>query len=293
MNHSLPIGLFDSGVGGLTVLHALRSIMPNEDYLYLGDTARLPYGTKSPQTIRHYALQSTSILVHRKIKLLVIACNTATAAALPLLQEAFPFIPIIGVIEPSAQLACRSSPKGHIAVIATESTIKGGCYKETILHYRPDICVESLACPLFVPIVEEGWFDGPIVESIITKYLAPLFNNRPTIEQPDCLILGCTHYPLLTKAIHTVVGQHVTIVDSTITTANLVQACLIQHNLLHPEPHKPNGNLYFITTDDKYRFADTGSLLLNTTIQPNDVELVDLYMSSSSNIISPLHSFTF
>lgn len=292
MDCSLPIGLFDSGVGGLTVLHAMQKIMPDEDYLYLGDTARLPYGTKSPQTIRHYAIQTTSILVSRKIKFLVIACNTATAAALPLLQEAFPFIPVIGVIEPSAQVACRTSVKGHIGVIATESTINGGCYQETILRYRPNALVESLSCPLFVPIVEEGWFDGPIVEGIIAQYLAPLFHERPIDKQPDCLILGCTHYPLLTKTIHTVIGQHIRIVDSAITTANLAQACLKQHNMLRPKENQYKGSSHFLTTDDPNRFAKTGSLFLDNPIEINEVELIDLKLphTDPTPSIQPLYS---
>lgn len=279
MNKSSPIGLFDSGVGGLTVLQALQNLMPNENYLYLGDTARLPYGTKSPKTVLHYAIQSASTLIERQIKLLIIACNTATAAALPLLQETFPFIPIIGVIEPSAQIACKTSLKGHVAVIATESTIQGKCYEETILRYRPEILVESKACPLFVPIVEEGWFSGPIVESIIIHYLSSLFFNRSIKDQPDCLVLGCTHYPLLSETIQKIIGNDITIVDSTVATAKLVQACIIQHNMVNPNINLI-GSTIFLTTDDKVRFARIGSLFLNTSIQEDKIEVVDLHMTN-------------
>lgn len=279
MNKSSPIGLFDSGVGGLTVLQALQNLMPNENYLYLGDTARLPYGTKSPKTVLHYAIQSASILIERQIKLLIIACNTATAAALPLLQETFPFIPIIGVIEPSSQIACKSSLKGHVAVIATESTIQGKCYEETILRYRPEIIVESKACPLFVPIVEEGWFSGPIVEAIIIHYLSSLFFDRSTKDQPDCLVLGCTHYPLLSKTIQKIIGKNITIIDSTVATAKLVQSCIIQHNMVNPNTDQI-GSTTFLTTDDKVRFAKIGGLLLNTSIQEDNIELIDLHIAN-------------
>ena len=158
----LPIGLFDSGVGGLTVLDAMRRLMPGEDYLFLGDTARVPYGAKSQKTIVRYSLQAAAKLIGQRIKLLVIACNTATAAALPALRETWPDMPIIGVIEPGSRAACEASPSGDIAVIATESTIRSGAYAEAILRRRPEAQVRSLACPLFVPLAEEGWFDGPI-----------------------------------------------------------------------------------------------------------------------------------
>ena len=186
----LPIGLFDSGVGGLTVLDAMRRLMPGEDYLFLGDTARVPYGAKSQKTIVRYSLQAAAKLIGQRIKLLVIACNTATAAALPALRETWPDMPIIGVIEPGSRAACEASPSGDIAVIATESTIRSGAYAEAILRRRPEAQVRSLACPLFVPLAEEGWFDGPIAEGVVSRYLEPLFEKSPA---PDCLVLGCTH----------------------------------------------------------------------------------------------------
>ena len=185
----LPIGLFDSGVGGLTVLDAMRRLMPGEDYLFLGDTARVPYGAKSQKTIVRYSLQAAAKLIGQRIKLLVIACNTATAAALPALRETWPDMPIIGVIEPGSRAACEASPSGDIAVIATESTIRSGAYAEAILRRRPEAQVRSLACPLFVPLAEEGWFDGPIAEGVVSRYLEPLFEKSPA---PDCLVLGCT-----------------------------------------------------------------------------------------------------
>ena len=250
----LPIGLFDSGVGGLTVLDAMRRLMPGEDYLFLGDTARVPYGAKSQKTIVRYSLQAAAKLIGQRIKLLVIACNTATAAALPALRETWPDMPIIGVIEPGSRAACEASPSGDIAVIATESTIR------------------SLACPLFVPLAEEGWFDGPIAEGVVSRYLEPLFEKSPA---PDCLVLGCTHYPMLAAAIRKVVGPEVHIVDSAATTAEVVKRRLADKGLAHPQAGR-TGRIRFFITDDPQRFTRTGSLFLNMTITDSDVRLVDL-----------------
>ena len=267
----LPIGLFDSGVGGLTVLDALRRRLPHENFLYLGDTARLPYGTKSPETISRYALQATRALVDRHVKLLVVACNTATAVALPALAAAYPGTPVIGVVEPGALAACRASSHGRIAVMATQSTTQGGAYVRAILAHRPEARITSLAASLLVPMAEEGWFEGPLVEGIIAKYLDPVF-HAPT-PPPDCLVLGCTHFPLLLKALRNVVGPDVTLVDSAATTAETVAAQLTHSNLTRPQP---GGAITFLTTDDATRFANTGSLFLGMTIPPADVELVNL-----------------
>lgn len=269
----LPIGVFDSGVGGLTVLRAMLQRMPGEDYLYLGDTARLPYGSKSRETIVRYSLQTTTKLVELGIKVLVIACNTATAAALPALRETFPHIPIIGVVDPGAQAACQASPSGRIAVIATPSTINGGAYQNAILRRRPQASVRSLSCPLFVPLAEEGWFDGPIVESIAERYLSPLFSDD---NPPDCLVLGCTHYPMLASAIRTVIGPDPVMVDSAATTAEAVQSSLDSKNMAHPQQQDRTGVIRFFTTDDKGRFARTGSLFLGMKIPEENVQLVDL-----------------
>ena len=268
----LPIGLFDSGVGGLTVLDAMRRLMPGEDYLFLGDTARVPYGAKSQKTIVRYSLQAAAKLIGQRIKLLVIACNTATAAALPALRETWPDMPIIGVIEPGSRAACEASPSGDIAVIATESTIRSGAYAEAILRRRPEAQVRSLACPLFVPLAEEGWFDGPIAEGVVSRYLEPLFEKSPA---PDCLVLGCTHYPMLAAAIRKVVGPEVHIVDSAATTAEVVKRRLADKGLAHPQAGR-TGRIRFFITDDPQRFTRTGSLFLNMTITDSDVRLVDL-----------------
>ena len=267
-----PIGVFDSGVGGLTVLAAMRQTMPGEDYLYLGDTARLPYGSKSRETIIRYCRQTTFRLVEQGIKLLVIACNTATAAALPALRESYPELPIIGVVEPGSRAACAASARGNIAVIATESTVNGGAYRDAILRLRPEASVVSLPCPLFVPLAEEGWFEGDIVEQIAARYLQPLFSGP---QQPDCLVLGCTHYPMLKKAIGNVVGPAVRLVDSAATTAEAVRDELKGSGMEHPGQHR-EGRVLFFTTDDAARFARTGSLFLGRAIAAEDVQLVDL-----------------
>ena len=175
--HDRPIGIFDSGVGGLTVLRALRERLPAKSLLYLGDTARLPYGTKSPETIARYAVQAAGLLVERGIKLLVVACNTASAHALDALRDAYPDIEVTGVIEPGAEAACAASASGRIAVIATESTAKAGAYQHAIHRIRNDAEVVTQACSVFVALAEEGWLDGPVAEAAAQRYLAPLFDG--------------------------------------------------------------------------------------------------------------------
>ncbi|WP_207263289.1 glutamate racemase [Desulfovibrio sp. Huiquan2017] len=273
----LPIGVFDSGVGGLTVLKALRERMPCEDIIYLGDTARLPYGTKSAQTIVRYGVQCGAELIKRGIKLLVVACNTASAVALDALREANPGVPVIGVVEPGAQAACRASDNQAIAVIATESTIAGGAYQRAIHAIRPQARILGHPCPLFVALAEEGWTDGQIPEAVAARYLDPLFRpasgtGHPVI--PDTLVLGCTHFPLLAPAIRNVVPSHTTIVDSAATTAETVYRELDRLNL--DRPGSDCGSTAYLTTDDVPRFARTGSRFLGTPIAETDVELVDL-----------------
>ena len=268
---TLPIGLFDSGVGGLTVLAAMQRRMPHENFLYLGDTARLPYGTKSPATIARYALQAASKLVGLRIKLLVIACNTASSAALPALRRHFAPLPVIGVVEPGATAAVESSPKAHVAVIATEATIGRGAYQEALQRLRPGMQVTSRSCSLLVSLAEEGWLEGQECESVVARYLNPIFKSR---NAPDCLLLGCTHFPLLLNPIRKVLGPDVRIVDSAETTARCVLDELASTGLLRKNRGK--GKIRFFTTDDPERFAHTGSLFLGTALPLNSVQLVDL-----------------
>ena len=279
----LPIGLFDSGVGGLTVLRAMRALMPDESYLFLGDTARLPYGTKSPETIVRYALQATARLVARRIKLLVVACNTATSAALPALRSAYPHLHVVGVVEPGAEAACAASRSGRIAVIATEATIRGGAYERAILRIRPDARVQARACPLFVPMAEDGLVEGPLAEGMAARYLDDLFRlpRERGEETPDCLVLGCTHFPLLAGALARVAGEGVTLVDSAATTARAVRRILEEEHLTRPSGPTAGvglcpGSTRFLTTDDVPRFTRMGEFFLGVPLAPCTVELVDL-----------------
>jgi len=280
----LPIGLFDSGVGGLTVLAALRERLPREHYCYLGDTARLPYGTKSSKTIVRYSLQATEKLVERRIKLLVVACNTATAAALSELRKAYAPLPVVGVIEPGARAACKAvgdkPDGGSIIVLATESTIRDAAYTRAIQALKPEARVIGVPCSLFVSLAEEGWMNGPIAESIAERYLAPAL----AASRPDCIVLGCTHFPPLAQAIASVVGKDVILVDSATTTAEAVKHELKRLGLLQPDlpdaggrrGETPFGRLHFLTTDAPDRFAKVGSLFLGMDINPGQLELVAL-----------------
>ena len=286
-NVGRPVGVFDSGVGGLTVLQAMLRRMPHEDYLYLGDTARLPYGAKSRETVIRYAARVSAFLVEQRVKALVIACNTATSAALPALRAAYPHIPVIGVIEPGAEAACRASVSGHIAVIATPATIRDGSYPAAILRRRPEARVKSLACPLFVPMAEDGLFEGPLAEGLAARYLSAIFpvvtgqddgrgeGQGGERDRPDCLVLGCTHYPLLAGAIRRVVGKGVTLVDSAATTAEAACRVLTERGLAR-SARSGGGTCRFFTTDDPERFARTGRLFLDMPLGGDDVTLVDL-----------------
>jgi glutamate racemase len=276
-----PIGVFDSGVGGLTVLKALSAQLPREHFVYLGDTARLPYGTKSAETVARYALQAAEALAEYGVKCLVIACNTASSAGLPAIRERIENVPVIGVIEPGAEAACAASKSGHIAVIATEGTVRGGAYQEAILRYRPDARVRALPAQLFVALAEEGLSDGPIAEGVARHYLTPLFASSDHASSPDTLVLGCTHFPMLAQAIRGVVGSAISIVDSAATTAASVRAQLEETGLARPilansAARADAGTVRFLATDAPERFARIGSRFLDRVIAPGEVELVDL-----------------
>ncbi len=270
INNKLPIGVFDSGVGGLTVLRALQEQLPNESFIYLGDTARLPYGTKSPATIARYAQQASQILVNRGIKLLVVACNTASTAALPLLKDEFATIPVVGVIEAGAKAACAQSHNEHIVVIATEATVQSGAYQQAIKSMQPNAQVIVQGCGLFVALAEEGWLSGPETEAIVARYLKPIFENA---VQADCLVLGCTHFPVLIPAIRAVLGDAIAIVDSAQTTAESVKQILQEQNLQNESGTIPT---QFLVTDAPERFARVAPHFLGKKLAINDIELVDL-----------------
>ena len=267
--------MFDSGVGGLTVLRALRSTLPAESFVYLGDTARLPYGTKSAHTVIRYALQAADVLVARNIKCLVVACNTASAAALGAMRARYEGLPVIGVVEPGARAACAASASGRMAVLATESTVRGGAYQQAIAHLRPDSKVWAIACGLFVALAEEGWVDGPIAAQVALRYLEPL--RADPAHGVDTLVLGCTHFPVLESAIAAAAGRGVQIVDSAATTAATVRAELAQRSLLQPaeEGAGDAGRLRFLATDGVERFVSVGGRFLGTPLGAESVELVD------------------
>jgi glutamate racemase len=248
-----PIGVFDSGVGGLTVVAALRRRLPRESILYLGDTARLPYGTKSQATVCRYTERNLSFLLARGVKAVVVACNTASALALP--ELALP-VPTWGVIEPGAEAACRVSA-GRVGVIATEATIASGAYTRALHRRRPDLAVLARACPLFVPLVEEGWHDDPVTERVAERYLGPL-----SAAGMDTLVLGCTHYPLLRPLLERVVGGGVALVDSAESTAAAVAAGLAASGLAAPPEGGPPPQHHFCITDAAQRFARIAHLIL-------------------------------
>jgi glutamate racemase len=265
------IGIFDSGMGGLTVMRALMARLPNESFVYLGDTARLPYGTKSGDTVTRYAVQATAALMKRRIKLVVVACNTASAVALPALEAALAPVPVIGVIDPGAEAALAAAPGGPIAIIATEGTVKGGAYRRAIGARAPDVPVVQQACPLFVPLAEEGIVEGEIAQAVARRYLEPLF---ATLPRPKCLVLGCTHFPALAATIARIAGPDIALVDSAATTAQAVERTLRDLDLAESGGAAPSHK--FLVTDAPDRFARVGEIFLGRPIDPGAVELVDI-----------------
>jgi glutamate racemase len=248
------IGIFDSGVGGLTVLKEIVKALPQEDTIYLGDTARVPYGTKSPETVTRYSRQIASFLVNREIKLLVVACNTASAFSLDALKESFP-IPIVGVIEPGSRRAASVTKTGKVGVIGTEGTIRSSAYSKAIKRINPEIEVITRACPLFVPLAEEGWVDNEVARLTALNYLRGLRE-----EGVDTLVLGCTHYPLLKKTIGEIMGDGVTLVDSAEETAHTVAEILRGRDGLRPSSE--TGNHHYYVTDVPAGFIRVGNRFL-------------------------------
>jgi glutamate racemase len=261
------IGIFDSGIGGLTVLKELVNAMPQEDTIYLGDTARVPYGTKSPETVTRYALEIATFLVKRDIKLLVVACNTASAVSLETLQKRFP-IPVVGVIEPGARRAAAVTRTGKVGVIGTEATIKSSAYTRAIKRINPALEVITQACPLFVPLAEEGWTDNEVARLTAQKYLLTELKQRGV----DTLVLGCTHYPLLKEIIAETMGEDVLLVDSAEETARTVRDILLKRRLLRPEAEK--GNHHYFVTDVPAGFIRVGNRFLGGKLE--DVHQVNL-----------------
>jgi glutamate racemase len=241
MSDSRPIGVFDSGIGGLTVVKALRELLPEEKIFYLGDTARVPYGGKSASTVERYSLEMTELLLKENAKAIVVACNTASALALKTLERTLP-VPVVGVIQPGAQAAINATRNRHIGVIGTRATIGSGAYEKALLALDAEVRVTSRACPLLVPLIEEGWLNDELTDSVILRYLEPLIN-----EAIDTLVLGCTHYPLLADAIERALGSKVKLVDSARNCASAVKE-LLDRRSLHA-PAKSSGDLQVALTD--------------------------------------------
>lgn len=263
--NSAPLGVFDSGIGGLTVARALFERLPRESVIYFGDTARVPYGPKSPDTVRRYSAEILAFLLHRGVKAVVVACNTSTAHALSYLQEHSP-VPVVGVIEPGARAAVAATKTGVIGVIGTAGTIASGAYERAIKALRPDATVVAQPCPLFVPLVEEGWFEHPAAELIAADYLAPL--KRAKV---DVLVLGCTHYPLMKPLLARVMGPGVTLVDSAEETATAVAGELERLGLLADGGSHDHR---FVVSDDEPHFRRVGARFLGEKLK--QVEVVPL-----------------
>jgi glutamate racemase len=254
-----PIGVFDSGLGGLTVAHEIMRQLPAESLVYFGDTARVPYGPKSPDTVRRYSREISSFLLGEGVKAIVVACNTATAHALPMLRDELD-VPVIGVVEPGARAAVRATRSGHIGVIGTEGTIRSEAYVRAIHAESPDVRVTALACPLLVPLVEEGWVNHPASHLIAEEYLAPFLS-----DEIDTLVLGCTHYPLLKPLIGEIVGRSVRLIDSAEETAADTRRMLAEHGIAAPAGSV--GRHRFLASDDPQQFLRLGRRFLGTAIE--------------------------
>ncbi|MBC8478654.1 MAG: glutamate racemase [Candidatus Delongbacteria bacterium] len=263
---SAPIGVFDSGIGGLSVMAELLQTVPGEDIIYFGDTARVPYGTKSDRAIISFSREITRFLIRQGAKVIIIACNSASAAALPLLREEFD-LPVFGVIEPGADAAARRTKNRRIGIIGTTATIHSRAYQRVLEKIAPDTQPFSRACPLFVPLVEEGMVDHPITWQTAEHYLLPVRE-----AEVDTLILGCTHYPLLRAVIQDTMGAEVTLVDSARETARFVAAQLSERNLLNPSLSE--GYRKYFLSDQSPNFQRVGSLFLDGFV--NNLTVVDV-----------------
>lgn len=248
------IGVFDSGIGGLTVVQEITRVLPNEQIVYFGDTARVPYGTKSREAVIRFSRDNVRVLLKERVKMIVIACNTSTSWALAILRREFD-LPIIGVIEPGSRRAIEVSAKGRIGVIATPSTVNSGKYVQTILKLSPAAKVFARACPLFVPLVEEGWLDKSVTEDVAQEYLAPL-----KAERIDTLILGCTHYPLLKPVLQKVMGRGVVLIDSAAETAREVKKLLEAKGLVRLNRRPPHHA--FLVSDEPEHFRGVAKRFL-------------------------------
>ncbi|MBU4376930.1 MAG: glutamate racemase [Candidatus Omnitrophica bacterium] len=275
--HDKPIGIFDSGIGGLTVLKEIRNILPREDIVYFGDTARVPYGTKSKETVIKFSLQDADFLSNFDVKMIVVACNTASSLSLDMLKRRYD-IPLVGVIEPGARKAASLTRKMKIGVIGTKATVKSGIYEREVKKFNPAINVLSTDCPLFVPLVEEGWLHGKITEAIAKTYLAPVKKFGA-----DVLVLGCTHYPLLKSVIQKALGRGVKLVDSAKETAKEVKAIIEENGMAKRSNENPEYAFY--VSDEPALFKKIGEKFLKRPIErieKAEIELKEKYVHDRS-----------
>jgi glutamate racemase len=261
-----PIGVFDSGIGGLTVVRALRDLLPHEDIFYIGDTARLPYGGKSKSTIERYSIEISGLLLAENAKMIVVACNTSSSLAISKLREILK-VPVVGVIAPGARAAVKETRNGHIGVIGTKSTILSQAYERAIQALNPKVRVTSQSCPLLVPLVEEAWLDEEVTREVLHRYLDPVVESGV-----DTLVLGCTHYPLLAPLIHEVSGPEVRLVDSAMNCAFAVKQMLRECDLENEREH--SGKLNVALTDSSNSFLGTARKELRLEIDSLETRMV-------------------
>ncbi len=254
-NNNSPIGVFDSGLGGLTVLKELAQRFPQEHFVYLGDTARLPYGSKSIATIQRYAEQNIEFLMKKKAKLIVAACNSASSALLSHSDKSYP-VPVINVIEPASQSALNTSTTGSIGVLGTRATIGQNIYEQVIHKLKPSMIIHSQACPLFVPFIEEGLINDPLINLVIHRYVSPLLATNV-----DTIILGCTHYPIIKAFIQKVMGKHIQLIDSAPAVADILQHKMATGTLLANQDQKEQ-NIELCITDINSRFQEVAARFL-------------------------------
>jgi glutamate racemase len=255
-----PIGIFDSGLGGLTVMSEIVRLLPHEDVVYFGDTARVPYGSKSKEAVTRFSLEIAAFLATQKVKMIVVACNTASAFALETLRHTLP-VPVLGVIEPGARTAATVTATGRVGVVGTQGTINSASYTNAIQDINPKIKVVAQACPLFVPLVEEGWLDHPVTLTVAQEYLAPVI-----AKNVDTIVLGCTHYPLIKKVIRKVAGPSIRLIDSATATAHEVVSTLHNREIACSSIKK--GSCRFFVSDAPEKFRAIGRRFLGRDIAP-------------------------
>lgn len=265
---SAPIGVFDSGIGGLTVAREIMRRLPHESVVYFGDTARVPYGPKSPETVRRYSREIAGFLEHHGVKAIVVACNTATAHALPMLRERFQ-IPVIGVVEPGARAAVQATTTRRVAVIGTSGTIQSGAYERAIHALDETVSVTALACPLFAPFVEEGWTNHEAIRLVAKEYLAPLLERGGKRGEIDTLVLGCTHYPLLKPMLSDLLGDAVRLIDSAAETALETARVLGERQMIAENGARPTHR--FFASDDPTQFLKLGRRFLGGAVEGVEV----------------------